>query len=143
MVLLSGESYQHNKRVREGLTLVSHPLEVYGPSQAKAMFHLCLALKDVPSARRLRSPRRGSLPTDPLDVVIDLDRKLGAAATAATAQNFTAISSGHSLTETVHTHAAANFGLVCSFCRHSLLPLYSDNNKNHAVQLLERHGIIP
>jgi hypothetical protein len=79
------------------------------------MFHLCLALKDMPSARRLKCPRRGSLPTDPLDVVIDFDRKLGAAAAAATAQNFAAISSGHSLAETVDTHTAANFGLVCTF----------------------------
>jgi hypothetical protein len=105
--------------VREGLTLVSHPLEVYGPSQAKAMLHLCLALKGMPSARRLNSPRRGSLPTDSLDVVIDLDRQLCAAAAAATAQNFATVSSGHSLAETVNTHTAANFGLVCTFRGHS------------------------
>jgi hypothetical protein len=107
------------------------------------MLHLCLALKDVPSAREFKNPRRGNLPTDPLDVVVDLDRKFNAAAAAATAQNFATISSGHSLTETMYAHTAANFGLVCTFCRHSLLPLYCDNNKNHAVQLLERHGIIP
>jgi len=101
--------------VREGLAFGSHPLEVYGPSQAKAMLHLCFALKEVPSARRLKRLRRGSLPTDPLDVVIDLDRQLDAAAAAATAQNFAAISSGHSFAETVDTHTAANFGLVCTF----------------------------
>jgi hypothetical protein len=48
-------------------------------------------------------------------MIIDLDRKLDAAATAATAQNFATISSGHSLAETMNTHAAANFGLVCTF----------------------------
>jgi hypothetical protein len=108
--------------VREGLTLVSHPLEVYGPGQAKASLHPCLALKDTPSARRLKSPRRGSLPTNPLDVIIHLDRKFIATAIAATAQHFAPIRSGHPLTETVHANTAADLGLICTFSSHSLLP---------------------
>jgi hypothetical protein len=130
--------------VREGLALVSHPLEIYGPSQAKAMFHPCLALNDTPSARERASPRHISLPADPFDVVIDLDRKLNTAAAAATMQNFATVGSGHSLAETMHAHATANLRLVGTFRSHFLLPLLCvDNNKKHAVQIFERHGIIP
>jgi hypothetical protein len=116
--------YQHNKRVREGLALVSHPLEVYGPGQAKTMFHPGLALKDTPRARKLTSLRRGSLPTNPFNVIIDFDRKLGTTAAAPAAQYFTTVSCGHSFAKTMHAGTATNLGLICTFSRHSLLPLH-------------------
>jgi hypothetical protein len=75
------------------------------------------------SARRSKDPRRTSLPADPFDVVINFDRQLCAAAAATPAQNFTSVGSGHSLAETMHAHASANLGLICSFSSHFPLPL--------------------
>ena len=58
------------------------------------------------------------LPANSLYVVIDLDGQLRATAAAAAGKHFAPIGCGHSLAETMHAHATANFGLVCSFSCH-------------------------
>ena len=82
------------------------------------------------------------LPAYPFDVIVDLDAQLGTATAAAAGKHFAAIRSGHALTETVHTHSAANFRLISSFCSHfSSLQTVINILKRHRP-FVERHSII-
>jgi len=47
-------------------------------------------------------------------MVIGCDRQLVAATRATTPQNLTAIGGGHALAKTVHAHATADLGLICT-----------------------------
>jgi hypothetical protein len=62
-----------------------------------------------------------SLPMDPFDVVVHRNGQCVAAAHPAALQNFAAISSGHTLAETMYAHAPADFGLISAFGHSSSL----------------------
>jgi hypothetical protein len=62
-------------------------------------------------------------------MVIGSDREFQAATCPAAPEHFAAISSGHTLAKAMHTHAAANFGLVCTF-RHEISSFNVGNNKS-------------
>ena len=48
-------------------------------------------------------------------MLIGFDGEFVAAFKAATLENCASVSSGHTRAKTVHTHATADLGLVCSF----------------------------
>ena len=88
-----------------GIRLASqpHPLEIFRPGQSKTSLHPHLNM------------RRNSLPTSPLDVFVGFDSEFVAPLKAAAFEDCTSVGRGHALAETMHAHAAADLGLVCSF----------------------------
>jgi len=118
----SRQSNQHDKRVRERLAVIPHPLELCGPGQSKATLHPSLTFDNGTS--------RCGLPAHLLDVVVGLDRQPNTAAQATALQNITPVGSRHAGTETVHAHAPPDFWLVSTFCSHANSSQSKDKNKN-------------
>jgi hypothetical protein len=50
------------------------------------------------------------------DVVVGFGRQLMASAQAAALQDFPSVTGFHAGSKTMHTHAAANLGLISTFC---------------------------
>lgn len=99
-----------------GLACSPHPLEVFGSGQSKSSLHPRLMI-------HLRA-NGGRLPTSPLDVFVGSNGKFVAALQAAALENSAPVGGGHARAEAMHTHAAADLGLVRSL-GHSTFFLYS------------------
>ena len=89
-----------------GLACSPHPLEIFGSGQSKTFLH----------PRLISSPRiyAGDLPTSPLDVFVGSNGKFVAALEAAALEHIAPVGGCHACAETVHTHTAADLGLVRS-----------------------------
>jgi hypothetical protein len=70
-------------------------------------------------------------------VVVRLGGELMAPTQAAALQNFPTVTCGHTSTESMHAHTAANFWLISSFCRH-----YNSFQKSVAAVLAGRNRYI-
>lgn len=100
-----------------GLTCSPHPLEIFGSGQSKFSLHPRL------TGDLCAKTRRG-LPTSLLDVFVGLYCELVTALEAAALEYCAAISRSHAFAETMHAHAAADLGLICSLRHSSLLPYF-------------------
>jgi hypothetical protein len=60
------------------------------------------------------------LPADVLYMIIAADGQPKAPFQTAPLKDDAAIGSGHALAKTVHAHAPADLGLICTFCCHAL-----------------------
>jgi hypothetical protein len=115
---VTGLNHQYNKRMGIRLSGSPHPLEIFRSGQAKFTLHPRLDVDSLP----VKSAGI-DLPTHFLDVLVGPDRQLMTAAQATPLQYVTTVGRGHAASKTVHTHTAADLGLICSFSHSKTLPL--------------------
>lgn len=98
-----------------GLACSPHPLEIFGSGQSKSSLHPRLN-RDIRSLI--------ILPTSLLNVFVGLDCEFVTALKAAAFEDCAAVSRGHAFAESMHAHAAADLGLVCSLGHSTIFLLF-------------------
>jgi hypothetical protein len=131
-LLLGGQKQQNGQRVAQLSPLASDPLNIGSASQSVTSWkhkQPCAATAFLASTitfYRAVSRGGGTVPVNAFDMIIHAHTEAATPFGAAIIQNSPSTFALHAFTKTVHTHAAADFGLICTL--------------RHPINLLKKPG---